>query len=161
MRNYYTIMADLNELEEFEKNLKDMICSRNNFQPTYAHREPISFDNKYNNNYAMCQEKLQPSIRTLMSINEHGRPFDSNKYLTFNSEVKDHELDDWMKSLPKCKSNITMTMYMGSFEHGQPYKDHARNMNIEDNVNKTSSRNASVKDRGMPFSLNNPFGLFK
>ena len=94
-------MADLNELSQFEKDLKNLIEARNAYQPNYNPPE----------NY---KPTPRATDQTYMVISEHGQPYSSHRehkfpsYPTYSSE--------------EIKRLGRMGMFMGAVEHGQPYK---------------------------------------
>ncbi len=86
-------MTDLNELSQFEKDLKALIESRESFQPVYV--SPVYSSNKSTSiSVNKSEHECDTPPRTYMTIREHGQPYKSNHVIT--------------------------RMAIG--EHGQPYK---------------------------------------
>ena len=94
-------MADLNELSKFEKDLKDLIESRNAFQPNYNPPE----------NY---KPTPRTTDQTFMMVWEHGQPYTSHREHKFPSHPT--------YSSEELERLGRMGMFMGAREHGQPYK---------------------------------------
>lgn len=94
-------MADLNELSQFEKDLKHLIETRNAYQPNYNPPE----------NY---KPTPRATDQTYMVISEHGQPYSSHREHKFPSHPT--YSSEEMKRLGR------MGMFMGAVEHGQPYK---------------------------------------
>lgn len=141
-------MADLNELTQFEKDLKNLIESRNNYKPRYKFTDSFSSNaympfseedsNLYNNR---CGSQMT------MLIPEHGRihlgqyqytTLENNKPLTLEeieSLHKDNMNKSWLPSptfmgvpehgQPYTKNDIVT--FMAVKEHGQPYNEPMKN----------------------------------
>ena len=95
-------MADLNELSKFEKDLKNLIESRNNLTPHYMDVNRIT---------------RELGEQTLMVIGEHGQPYKINKELPSTRMcVGEH-------GQPYKTPRIgAVTSYMVVREHGQPFR---------------------------------------
>ena len=126
-------MADLNELLKFEKDLKNLIESRNAFQPNYNPPE----------NY---KPTPRTTDQTFMMVWEHGQPYISHRehkfpsHSTYSSE-EEEEVDG-------------MGMFMGAREHGQPYKVVRTKMAVEEHGQPfTVSTNMVVKEHGQPYKV--------
>ena len=94
-------MADLNELSQFEKDLKHLIETRNAYQPNYNPPE----------NY---KPTPRATDQTYMMVWEHGQPYSSHREHKFPSHPT--YSSEEMERLGR------MGMFMGAVEHGQPYK---------------------------------------
>lgn len=141
-------MADLNELSQFEKDLKNLIESREIFQPTYA--PSSSYKSSTDATYMVASEHGQPyrnhiTDMTFMVATEHGQPYRT----------------------PRVPSHVP-GMYMGSYEHGQQYKtpsmvtrmavvEHGRpfialtNMAVREHGQPYMSTNMAVREHGQPY----------
>ncbi len=94
-------MADLNELSQFEKDLKHLIETRNAYQPNYNPPE----------NY---KPTPRATDQTYMMIWEHGQPYSSHR---------EHKFPSHPTYSPEEMERLgRMGMFMGAVEHGQPYK---------------------------------------
>lgn len=77
-------MTDLNELSEFEKNLKQMIEEREKFVPTY-------FPTRPDGTRMIIPEHGQPyknEMMTYMAVREHGQPYTSG--MVTRMAVREH-----------------------------------------------------------------------
>lgn len=110
-------MADLNELSEFEKNLRSLIESRNGFDNSLSLKNQMQEGftktprNPEMQTFMVVKEHGQPfrqKPQTLMMVMEHGQPYKRGPYPPVTKE--DYEA---------CGK---MGMFMAAPEHGQPYK---------------------------------------
>lgn len=130
-------MAELSELDEFQKNLQKLINERNNFVP----------------NYNMPRTKLEdPSIGILKNIEEYGQPFvteqmfkDPNRFQQDLNKLKD-----------KRNEGIAQT-YMVAAEHGQPYINKTLMVVAEHGRPYTTAELEtfmSIREHGQPYKNN-------
>ena len=92
-------MTDLNELSQFEKDLKNLIDNRNNFKPEYvdinAHTKQMNMSEKGLNPLDEIgkhgiRDRGRPIV-TRMAVEEHGKPYKR----MFRTEKEEH---DYMKT---------------------------------------------------------------
>jgi len=124
-------MADLNELSQFEKDLKALIESRGGFtQP--VKEEPIRS--------ARVSGRTEPM--TLMMVSEHGRPFDTSTYMM----VWEHGQPYRQPDRPFGYSRMAVR------EHGQPYA--STNMAVREHGQPycRSSTDMAVRHHGRPYA---------
>ncbi len=118
-------MAELSELDEFQKNLQKLINERNNFVP----------------NYNMPQTKLEdPSIGILKNIKEYGKPFVTKE--TFKDP---NRFQQDLNKLTDKRNEVSMVQtYMVVAEHGQPYVNNVAG----------SKTLMTIKEHGHPYKNN-------
>jgi len=114
-------MADLNELSRFEKDLKNLIESRNTFQPTYTthsmkKRHPALTLMDVNEH---GQPYKTPSVgdMTFMAAEEHGQPYKTPTMIT-RMAIREHGQQHMTFVAPDGQ---IFSMYMAVREHGQPF----------------------------------------
>ena len=96
-------MADLNELSQFERDLKNLIESRNTFQPNYSS--------------STSQRRDQVDVNeTFMIVEEHGQP-----YRTPRSPNYVKKMTDWDQEQPYI---VSTNMAIG--EHGRPFRQNSK-----------------------------------
>jgi hypothetical protein len=96
------IMTDLNELSQFEKDLKSLIDNRNSLKPRYD----------------VCSKTTRPEdMLTFMLANEHGQPYDK----TMRPQYKQMSINEHGQPY---KPSLHATR-MAVREHGQPYQKNA------------------------------------
>lgn len=109
-------MAELSELDEFQKNLQKLINERNNFVPNYNMprtklEDPNRFEQDLNRlndkgiaqTYMVVKEHGQPYINnTLMVVAEHGRPYKEKGILDSCSNVIDSLMPKYTPSFDRC-----------------------------------------------------------
>lgn len=139
-------MADLNELSQFEKDLKNLIEIRNGLKPEYTYTPPpISprtkqrfEEREYKRLYAGAKMGM------FMGIPEHGQPYKTE--IVSHMCVPEHGNPyDWDGQTLMCvpehgkpfKSFSTATR-MAVYEHGQPYKTPRRVKSTADMVIRTA-----------------------
>ena len=137
-------MADLNELSEFEKNLRNLIDSRNGFDNSLSLKNQMKEGftktprNPMTQTYMMIEEHGQPfrqKPKTLMMIMEHGQPYNKKIDLSMIDPTKittDMIIPQHGQPYkrgpypPVTKEDYEacgkMGMFMAAPEHGQPYK---------------------------------------
>lgn len=102
-------MTDLNELSQFEKDLKNLIEERNNlFNP-----KNIEFNSSYKPKKMSEEEKNRlyemGKLGMFMGIPEHGRPYE---IATTSIDLPEHGRSPRIKDMS----------FMGIPEHGRPHK---------------------------------------
>ena len=118
-------MADLNELSEFEKNLRSLIESRNGFDNSLSLKNQMQEGftktprNQAIQTYMMVEEHGKPFI-TRMVIPEHGQPFRQKPQTLMM--VMEHGQPYNTKIDPSMIDFTKITTDMIIPQHGQPYK---------------------------------------
>lgn len=134
-------MADLNELSQFEKDLKALIESRGGFtQP--VKEEPIRSSRfPYREPLVACiehRERLNKEPpKTLMMVSEHGQPFTRDRLI-------------------EAASRLSSQTFMMVWEHGQPYRQPDRpfgysRMAVREHGQPYASTNMAVREHGQPY----------
>lgn len=130
-------MTDLNELTEFEKQLKYLIESRETFQPIYG-PESRQKDIDYKTYMAVKEHGKSYMSVTRMAIKEHGQPYmyETSKQIqpTYNSSLS-------QSSAKHTGIVTTIVSHMAVCEHGQPYK----------NKHSVSMRGMAIREHGQPY----------
>jgi hypothetical protein len=109
-------MADLNELTQFEKDLKARIQERNSFKPNYNYDNLDKLEEQ--------SKQLDGSAMTYMMVKEHGKPYKTLRPfqgLVFKMGIREHGQP---YKQPQNQQFISL-MCIG--EHGQPYKKQPQN----------------------------------
>ena len=133
-------MADLNELSEFEKQLKNLIENRNNFKPEYVDINAPPKPKVWSEQEKKYMDKMA-KMGMFMGIPEHGRPYRSEDatYMLvpehgqpFRTEIVTHMAVpehgnpyEWDGLTLMCVPEHGRPMFatrMAIGEHGQPYK---------------------------------------
>ena len=133
-------MADLNELSQFEKDLKALIESRGGFtQP--IKEEPIRS--------ARVSGRTEPM--TLMMVSEHGQPFRTSTHTSIMTVGE---------SLRHFDRQFDTSTYMMVWEHGQPYRQPDRpsgysRMAVREHGQPYALTNMAVREHGQPYALTN------
>jgi hypothetical protein len=147
-------MADLNEVAQFEQDLKKLIDERNNFVPNYDYKsshtlreqknqtkKPVSEEGVYKNEWYKFDENN--GMVAKMIVREHGQPYKTpicdqsfmiakehgQPCITINMAVREHGQP---YKTPRCDQT-----YMIAKEHGQPYM----------------MTNMAVREHGRPFQF--------
>ena len=129
-------MADLNELSQFEKDLKALIESRGGFtQP--VKEEPITS--------ARVSGRTEPM--TLMMVSEHGQPFRTSTHTSIMTVGE---------SLRQFDRQFDTSTYMMVWEHGQPYRQPDKpsgysRMAVREHGQPYASTNMAVREHGQPY----------
>ncbi len=129
-------MADLNELSQFEKDLKALIESRGGFtQP--VKEEPIRS--------ARVSGRTEPM--TLMMVSEHGQPFRTSTHTSIMTVGE---------SLRQFDRQFDTSTYMMVWEHGQPYRQPDKpsgysRMAVREHGQPYASTNMAVREHGQPY----------
>ena len=117
-------MADLNELSQFEKDLKALIESRGGFQPlseapVRSQRMPTGSVPK---TFMMVSEHGQPysMFSTNMAVREHGRPYAQTKmksrehgqpYRKWTNEEKEERIQEKLDQVSGYLKKMTENFY--------------------------------------------------
>lgn len=130
-------MADLNELSQFEKDLKHLIETRNAYQPNYNPPE----------NYKPTPKATD---QTYMMVWEHGQPYSSHREHKFPSHPT--------YSSEEIERLGRMGMFMGAVEHGQPYKVVRTKMALSEHgqpykSSRMPSTRMAILEHGQPFTV--------
>lgn len=119
-------MADLNELSEIEKQLKNLIEERQSHDRIWREGGIVKVDSEHDSVYDQnknrrkiedAAEQMMGEVKTFMMVEEHGKPFTR----------------DYMK-------NYRPGMFMGVPEHGRPFD------------NRTELSRMAVHEHGRPFA---------
>lgn len=156
MDKFYN-MTDLNELSQFEKDLKNLIESRNTFQPTYA-----SGSSQKSNSSMTCAieseaDKLYNECNmTLMGAIEHGQPYNM---MTRMGTIEHGQPYNMMTRLPVSEhgkpypKQSSMLSRMAIREHGQPYESPRIPTNRQ-RITPSISTNMAVKEHRQSYKPN-------
>ncbi len=151
-------MADLRELEQFERDLKNLVHNRNPYQqqdysqPSYFQQNYFQSDYAEINNPGQLlpkqKPKPEPNIMTFMMAEEHGQPFKRPEMLTYMM-VGEHG-QPYRQNRPN-QPNQKMLTRMGIREHGQPYKPNEQLSRV--------STNMAVREHGQPYRPNEQISM--
>lgn len=163
MDKFYN-MADLNELSQFEKDLKNLIESRNTFQPTYASGSSqksnssmtCAIESEVDKLYNECNMTLMGAIEhghpynmmTRMGTIEHGQPYNMKTRMPVGRmAIREHGQPYESPRIPTNRQRITpsISTNMAVKEHRQSYKPNCVQTKMATN------------EHGKPFKL---FGIF-
>lgn len=162
-------MAELNELNELDKKLRQLIEERNKpigpndyeeLEKKWLQESKQRVDKLKNwgivGMFMGAVEHGQPyKEMTNMAIVEHGQPYKYDNYRTLEDEMKLKEIEklhkDHMEYINK-KYNPALTL-MCIRQHGQPYKS-----NIKDNIN-VSATYMCIGEHGKPYK--NMLGFYE
>lgn len=134
-------MADLNELTQFEKDLKARIQERNGFKPNYNY-----------DNFDKLEEQskqLAGSAMTYMMVKEHGKPYKTLR--PFPNLVLKMCIGEHGQPYTKQPQNQQFIKRMCIREHGQPYKQ-PQSSSTQNHI----VTNMCVREHGQPYSRELP-----
>jgi hypothetical protein len=148
-------MADLNELDKIENQLKKLIEEREFHDKLWREGSFVKvdseFDEQYNKNKSKFQienaaKQLFQQSETFMAVREHGRPFDTTVSQS-KMEVKEHISHSRMavREHGRPFSGRTCRTDMKIEEHGRPFDEQPRRFAVT---------KMKVKEHGRPFDKN-------